>query len=48
MDAVALSSSCPLKIGLVVSSLNLGVRNLKIRILKARGGFEGQSINLNL
>jgi len=48
MDAAALSSSSPLKIGLEVLSLNSGIRNLKIRILKARGGFEGQGINLKL
>ena len=46
MDAASLASSSPLKIGVEVSSLNLGLRILKIRILKARGGFEGQSINL--
>ena len=47
-DVASVSSSSPLRVGLESVSLASGFRNLKVRILKARGRSEGRSVLLKL
>ena len=47
-DAAFYSSSSPLRISLKVSSVNSGVRNSTVRILKAHRGIKASSVSLKI